>query len=232
MNFIDLPRTIFLFDPLYFAVTLFGFIVCVSLHHAAQAFVADRLGDRTARNERRLSLSPFVQLDALSLVLGTFLALGVIPIGWGKPVPLNAMRLKGGRASEALVALAGPLVNLLLAGLLALAYHGAGLDKVLQTGSLYVVGQITVYLIQLNLILFAFNLIPIPPLAGWSILHAFLPSAWLVRLFWLERWGVAILMVYMFVIRSFMPIINGTRFDPLGLLGWFIANYFGGLFGL
>ena len=221
---INLPGTIYGFndihgpDPLFFIVTFIGFIFCLSLHEAAHAFCAYRLGDTGPRSAGRISLSPFAHIDPLALILGMFLSLGVIPIAWTKPVPVNVSRLRGGRFSETIVAFSGPLVNVLLGFVLALILRYSGIP-INDRSALGILGQILLYLCQLNLILFAFNLIPIPPLDGWGILRGILPQRWIVKMYWLELYGPLILLAFIF----FVPFL--IRYDLLGQLGWLIANF-------
>ncbi|MBI4022637.1 site-2 protease family protein [Candidatus Berkelbacteria bacterium] len=133
--------------------------VGISVHEAAHAFVADLLGDSTAKNQGRVTLNPLAHLDPLGTVL-----LFVAGFGWGRPVPVNPRAFSRPALDEFLVALAGPASNLLTAALLGLAVQWLVPPAGLLAG-------ILVITIQINLFLMLFNLIPIPPLDGSKVLH-------------------------------------------------------------
>lgn len=145
-----------------FAIAL---IPAFTLHEFAHAWVANYLGDQTARNLGRLTLNPLKHLD----VLGTIMVF-VIGFGWAKPVPVNPANLRNGRRSMALVAVAGPLTNLAIAGVLGFGFRFAGLLDA------QFVNYVLVTTIWLNCALLFFNLIPIPPLDGYRVLLGLLPE--------------------------------------------------------
>jgi Zn-dependent protease len=140
------------------------------IHEVMHGVMADRLGDPTARYAGRLTLNPIPHLDPIgSIILPLTLALTHAPIffGWAKPVPYNPYNLRPGRFSEALVAFAGPLSNLVIALI-------GGL--VLRSGSFPSANDIVFLIVVVNSMLFIFNLIPVPPLDGSKVLQALLPS--------------------------------------------------------
>lgn len=154
-----------------------GILIAITFHEFAHAFVADKLGDDTPRMQGRLSLNPLAHLDPY----GTFLML-FAGFGWGKPVQINpnnfrrTITLKKG---EALVSVAGPAMNLILAIIFSIIYgliiRFWGISFILsQTGSIIL--TIIEYTITMNVGLCVFNLIPLPPLDGSKILLAFLPT--------------------------------------------------------
>jgi Zn-dependent protease len=165
-------------------------LIALPIHELAHAFIAYRLGDVTSRDYGRLSLNPLDHLDpigALMILLGGF--------GWAKPVPVNPYglyRSRNSTAGFALVALAGPLSNILLAALFAIPIR---LDLI-PTGFLerLVVGFITV-----NIALAVFNLIPIPPLDGSRVAVAVLPPQWGEYILRLEPYGIFIVLLLVFV---------------------------------
>lgn len=145
-----------------FAIAL---IPAFTFHEFAHAWVANYLGDPTAKNLGRLTLNPLKHLD----VLGTIMVF-VVGFGWAKPVPVNPANLRNGRRSMAVVAVAGPLTNLAIAGVLGFGFRFTGLldaqfvDYILFTS------------VWLNCALLFFNLIPVPPLDGYRALLGILPE--------------------------------------------------------
>ncbi len=166
-------------------------LVAFPVHELAHALAARWLGDDTAERQGRITLNPFRHLDPIGTLL--FLVMG---FGWAKPVPVNLSRLRGNpRQSYALVALAGPVSNLILAVLF------AGLFRVLipMVGAASPAGNLLGFAlstaVSLNIILALFNLIPIPPLDGSRLLTALLPSRGQAIADQIERHGLIILIV-------------------------------------
>ncbi len=158
-------------------LSLLSVLLILPLHELAHGFVAYKLGDPTAKNLGRLTLNPIKHLDpigALSLVL--------LRVGWAKPVPINTRYFKKPKRDMALVALAGPLTNLILAFLLVPLWLGLRnlyistyVDASFLSRVLYTLINFIGILHIINISLAIFNLIPIPPLDGSRILSAFLP---------------------------------------------------------
>ncbi len=143
---------------------IIALVVCISVHEAAHAWVAWKLGDPTAKHAGRVTLNPKAHLD----VLGT-LMIFIAHFGWGKPVPYNDNNLKHPRRDAALISLAGPASNLLTA--LVIAF----LIKYLPiSGFLFLVLQ---SIFALSIILMLFNLLPIAPLDGSKFVGAFIPES-------------------------------------------------------
>ena len=193
-------------------------LVAFPIHEFAHAFAAYQLGDSTARLFGRLTLNPSAHFDpagGLILALSIILSGGTFGFGWAKPTPVNPANLRGGQRGDALVALAGPLSNLLLAAVAALVFR---LVDATGTSLPSIVIQVLFTFFSINLALMIFNLIPIPPLDGSHVLYALLdpPTAWRVRAF-LTQYGTIILMV-----AIFLPIIPpgqtviGLVFDVIG----------------
>ena len=164
------------FDILSVLLTLPGVLVAITFHEYAHALAAYKLGDDTPKVQGRLSLNPLTHLDPIAVILLTF-----THIGWGKPVeinPNNFNRRISARTGEAIVAAAGPIMNILLAFALAIVFYAL---QVFATG--FVIGtQIGIiimtmleYAIIVNVGLGVFNLIPLPPLDGSKVLMGFLP---------------------------------------------------------
>lgn len=141
---------------------LFALVLILTLHEASHAWVASRLGDPTAERAGRLSLNPLRHLDLVGTLMLFFAG-----IGWGKPVPVNPRNFEKPFRDEALTALAGPAVNLILAFLVAIPYsylsHGLWLWSF--SGAL----------LDLSLVLFLFNMLPFPPLDGSKFLILLVP---------------------------------------------------------
>jgi len=162
-------------------------LASMTLHEAMHGFIAFWLGDDTAKREGRLTLNPIKHLDpflSLILPLGLFLV-GAPVFGGAKPVPFNPDRVKGGEWGAALVAVAGPLTNLII------AFVAFGLWAVLGTPSAASLGgQILITTIQVNLGFFIFNMIPLPPLDGSRVIYAVAPEFVRTGMRAIERYGI------------------------------------------
>lgn len=160
--------------PDAFLIGIVIVILSIILHEIAHGFVANVLGDPTARLQGRLTLNPLPHLDPIgSVLIPGILALTHSPFlfGWAKPVPYNPYQLRGGRWGEALVAAAGPATNLLIAFLFAIPLRFAG-----ALGPSELVLSVSVLVIVANLSLAILNLIPLPPIDGSKIVRALLPG--------------------------------------------------------
>ncbi len=190
---------------IYFIPIMLGVII----HEVAHGWTAEKLGDPTARVMGRISLNPIVHVSLFgTIILPAFLLLMRSPIlfGWAKPVPVDFGRLKHGRKGMAMVAVAGPLSNFLLAAISAIFYHSLifvgksnlshaipFMDKLLLPLILMSAASVNI-----NIILMVLNLIPIPPLDGGRIVVGLLPEQQ-ARLFaGIERYGMLILVVLLF----------------------------------
>ena len=179
-------------------------IVSIIIHEVAHGYMAKALGDNTAEWQGRLTLNPLKHIDpfgSIFLPLLTYISGGFI-LGWAKPVPYNPYNLRPGRFSEALVALAGPGVNLFIACIFGLILQLGGVEPL--SAFEYMLKSI----IWVNIVLSLFNLVPIPPLDGSKILFALLPA----RLAWvkdfLERYGFVLLIVFIFFLwQSVLPVV-------------------------
>lgn len=179
-------------SPAFAVAFLLGLVVGVVVHEAAHATSAYWLGDDTAYRQGRVTLNPASHLDLLGSLM--FLMAG---FGWGKPTPVTTSKLRGGTFGPVLVALAGPVSNLLVLLVCAALY----LVPAFQQGYLQLLVLAAAFG---NSLLFAFNLIPIPPLDGAKILYPFLPRALGGFVDFMNRYGPQILLVLVLV-AIFIP---------------------------
>ncbi len=197
------------------AVAIF-LLVGFPVHEFSHALVAYRLGDGTAKLFGRLTLNPLVHLDPFgSLLLVASALLGGFFIGWAKPTPVNPSMLRGGRRAEAWVAAAGPVSNLVMAAVAALVVRAiVALDLVNSDASQFVANVVYIF-VFINVALFIFNLIPIPPLDGSKVMFALMNprTVWQIRPT-LEQWGFLVLIVVMIVPLNGIS-IGGRVVGPL-----------------
>ena len=181
----------------YVAVALgFGvLLLSLTIHEAAHAWTADRLGDNTARLRGRVSLNPIVHMDLIGTVVLPLLAVfSHLPlIGWAKPVPVSVRNLRHPRRDFMLVAAAGPISNLLQALVAAVALRVllAGATEGGTAASL--AANVLFLAIQINLLLAFFNLIPVPPLDGGNVLLGLLPARAAVAYGQFRQYGFIVL---------------------------------------
>lgn len=168
-------------QPLTFILIALALILSLSFHEAAHAFVANKLGDPTAKLLGRLTLNPLAHLDPM----GTFLLL-FAGIGWGKPVPFNPNYLKNPKRDSALISFAGPFSNFLLAVTFALLLRLVG-----QAG---ILGTFFYLMVLYNLLLGFFNLIPLHPLDGFKVVNGFLPENLSYQWLQMAPYGIWLLM--------------------------------------
>jgi Zn-dependent protease len=180
------------------------------IHEYMHGWMADRLGDPTAREEGRLTLNPIAHIDLFGSILlpALFIFSGAnFILGWAKPVPFNPYNLRDQKYGPAKVAIAGPLGNLIIALIFGLALRFFS-PAILAYGVNMV--YIFIAIVKINLLLMVFNLIPIPPMDGSKVLSPFLPASWRNKLWELEHYGMIFVLIFVMLGFSVIvePIVN------------------------
>ncbi|CAM3437993.1 site-2 protease family protein [Marinicrinis lubricantis] len=198
--------------PFFILVILIAF----TLHEFAHAFTAYKFGDNTAYKEGRVTLNPMHHIDLFGMIL--ILLAG---FGWARPVPVNRSRFKYPRVMSIIVSAAGPISNLLIAFIGVFLLYGYFAIELNETASLGVAKAIELFLsilIHLNLLLFIFNLIPLPPLDGYRIIEDVAPLRMRLKMLQVQHWGI-----YLFLLIVFIPPLNRAFLQPIlslsGLIG-------------
>lgn len=181
-------------NPTAFLAVAGVLVVAITIHEFAHAYVADKLGDPTPRNQDRVTLNPLAHLDPIGTI-----ALVLIGFGWGRPVPFDPYNLKDPVRDSALIALAGPVSNIIMAVMLALVLQLGVVGGVLTT--------ILIWSIQINLVLAIFNLIPVHPLDGSKIIMALLPKESAINYEgFMERYGLFVLLAMLLPWNGTSPV--------------------------
>ena len=191
----------------HIGIVLGVILLSMTLHEAMHAFMGYFLGDDTAKAQGRLTLNPIKHIDPfMTILLPVILALtpGAPIFGGAKPVPFNPNRVRYGDWGAALVAIAGPLTNFLIAFL---AFGAGVLSGVITSQGVEatLAGQIITLAISVNLGFFVFNMLPIPPLDGSRVLYALAPEAVRRGMETIERYGV---MVVFAIVLIASPVIS------------------------
>ena len=194
-----------------FLLLAVAIIEAIALHEYAHALAADLQGDRMPRAFGRLTLNPAKHLDPLGTIL-----IFLVGFGWGRPVEFRPEALASKRFGSAIVALAGPMMNLFLAVVAVFA-----LAPLLRSGS---TGNLVVFLdgfFRINLLLAVFNLLPLPPLDGSRLLTIFLPPNKQNVIFFLDKYGFVILLALVFFgwTTVFTPLLDTVSSWIEGLAG-------------
>lgn len=187
------------------AFFLIAILLSAIIHEYMHGWAADRLGDPTAKNSGRLTLNPLVHIDLWgSILLPTLIYLGTagsMIFGYAKPVPFNPYNLRDQKYGIAKVAVAGPASNLIIALFFGLILRFIPIN-----------GPFVTYLaiiVQINIILLIFNILPIPPLDGSKVIMPFLPYGMQLKLASLEQFGFILILLFVFFGFSLIiPIIN------------------------
>ena len=212
---------------------ILAFLFALSVHEASHAFVADKLGDDTARRLGRVTLNPLPHIDLFGTILLPALGLlsGLPVLGWAKPTPVNPSRLRHPRRDDILVTAAGPASNLAIAiisvllllairvaskeGAVVVEQIASGYSNMLQSPSAITpFALLLYYLLNINVLLAVFNMIPVPPLDGGQIVGQLIPVRWQPAYLSLSKYGFMILLVLLFLrvpYYLFEPVIRGFR---------------------
>lgn len=187
-------------QPEIFIVWLICMLIGVSVHEFSHALAGYWEGDDTAQREGRLTFNPLKHIDWIGLLL-----LVIVGFGWGKPVPFNPHNLKHKKFGPALVSIAGPISNFILVILAGITLTLIANFSNLDTNNLLVIFLLS--LMQINMILMLFNLLPVPPLDGSKILYVFLPYSMRHVVVFLETWGTWILFALLIFGSSFLSYV-------------------------
>jgi len=193
-------------DPLSFILIAIPLLYSIIFHELAHGWVAYLMGDPTAKSLGRLSLNPLKHLDPIGTIM-----LFIFGFGWAKPVPVNFNQLRDRHKGMILVSAAGIITNMLL------AFIALFLSRLLSLSPSSMPAVLLYYFAQINIILAAFNLIPLPPLDGSKILMGFAPPSVQDFLFRLERYGffIIIALLYLGVLD---PVIRFFQWMILSLI--------------
>jgi len=195
-------------NPQQLVAYITALLAAITVHEHAHAWMANRLGDPTAKDMGRLSFNPMAHLD----LMGTIFLL-LVGFGWGKPVPINPNRLKNPIIDNIKISLAGPFSNLIFAIIVGLFIKFIPISQ--NTFDFFVI------IITLNLVLMVFNLLPIPPLDGSHVMELFLPKETYETY---ERFGMMFLILIL-VFSNYFPIIDI-------IINFTINLFFNTLFGI
>lgn len=202
-----------MFDISNLVYILPALFTAMAFHEAMHAFAADWLGDTTAREEGRITLNPIAHIDPIMTIAlpAVLLLLGLPPILAAKPVPFNPARVKYDEFGAAIIGVAGPFTNLLLAAATAGALRLITFPEVVTT--------FLVIFCVLNVALFVFNMLPIPPLDGSRLLYAFAPEPLQRIMAQIEAMGFTVLLIILFIMLPVLsPILQNANETVLRFL--------------
>lgn len=199
---------------LKYAFTILAFVPAIVLHEVAHGFMAYKLGDPTAKSSGRLSLNPIKHVDIFGTVILPLclMVLNMPVFGYAKPVPYNPAYFKDKRKGDFLVGMAGPLANFaqaLVGSVIMWALSPASSSFLENVFLAYFYYYFLPQYIMINLYLMFFNLIPVPPLDGSSIIALFIPTRLLPQWYSIQAYALPVLLLVVIVLPSFIS------FDPI-----------------
>ena len=201
-------------DPQLFVAFLVAVVVGITFHEFSHAAVASLQGDQTARSQGRLTLNPISHLDPLGSI-----ALIVAGFGWGRPVPVTPSRLRSGRLGHVLVGLAGPAANFVVA-LIAVVALRVAYPSADATFNLDFTVTLLSTIVTINVVLGVFNLLPIPPLDGSTLLSIALPPSRQNIVAFLDQYGIFLLLGLLILAPNLLtPIFRAITEALYGLVG-------------
>jgi Zn-dependent protease len=201
-------------DPQLFLAFVIAVIAGITFHEFSHAAVATLQGDKTARSQGRLTLNPLSHLDPLGSI-----ALVVAGFGWGRPVPFSPAQLRNRRVGAALVGLAGPAANFVLALASVVALRLLATSPFGTFNADFRV-KLLEALVAFNVILGVFNLLPVPPLDGSRLLSIFLPPSRQNIVYFLDQYGIFLLLGILFLAPGLLtPVFRGITQFLYGLVG-------------
>ncbi|MEI8187729.1 MAG: site-2 protease family protein [Candidatus Saccharibacteria bacterium] len=196
------------------AVVIISILISMGLHEAVHAFVSHWLGDTTAKDEGRLTLNPLKHVDLYTTILLPLIMIliHVPPIFVAKPVPFNSSRVRYDEFGVAMIGVSGPLTNL------GLAIIGAIIFRIFGPNSINLSNYLILF-VDINILFFIFNMIPIPPLDGSRLLYAFAPEPLQDIMRKIESFGfISILLVFILLIQVLWPVISFLEISLNNLL--------------
>lgn len=198
-----------------------GFVIGFALHEFAHALAADKLGDPTPRQQGRLTIEPWPHIDIFG-----FITLLIAGFGWAKPVQIDPRNFKNPRRDDIIVSLAGPLTNLFLAvtfGFITFLLFQLNVFGSVSEQALRIIQGILVNAIFINVILFIFNLLPIPPLDGSHVIASMLPREQAYKYMSLQLYG----MLFILFLAFFTETLRYIVFEPAVQITKLILGLFG-----
>ena len=185
-------------------------IFSVIIHEVSHGYMANYLGDPTARLQGRLTLNPLKHIDPVgSILVPIITSLAGFTFGWAKPVPFNPYNLKNKRVGEFLIAFAGPLSNISLAFIFSLIIRYVVSNMDITSPNIVSFLQITSYIVIINIVLAVFNLIPLPPLDGSKLLFSLFPDKYIRVRHILEAYApVWVILIVLFLWQIISPVIQ------------------------
>lgn len=193
-------------NPLSFILSLIALTIALTVHEFSHAWMSDHLGDPTARLQGRLSFNPLVHFDKIGLLFILFFG-----FGWGKPVQFDPYNLKNPRKDAALISLAGPFSNIVVALICSILIR---LFILFNLKFLFTIGfMFLAPILMMNIVIGVFNLLPVHPLDGFKILGGILPEEKAREWYQLERYGMIFLLLLVLPIAG-PPLLN-IIMDPI-----------------